>query len=61
MAGVVPPHGGPTRNEHDFLGARDVPDAALYGVQPDNLVVTRGAGTMEDGAAVQASARESKS
>lgn len=25
--------GGPTRREHDFLGQRDVPDAALYGVQ----------------------------
>jgi aspartate ammonia-lyase len=25
--------GGPTRKEHDFLGERDVPDAALYGVQ----------------------------
>ncbi|MBM4192788.1 MAG: aspartate ammonia-lyase [Gemmatimonadetes bacterium] len=24
---------GPTRREHDFLGDRDVPDAALYGVQ----------------------------
>ena len=25
--------GGTTRKEHDFLGERDVPDAALYGVQ----------------------------
>jgi len=25
--------GGPTRREHDLLGERDVPDAALYGVQ----------------------------
>jgi aspartate ammonia-lyase len=25
--------GGPTRTEHDFLGEREVPDAALFGVQ----------------------------
>ena len=25
--------GGPTRKEHDFLGEREVPDAALFGVQ----------------------------
>ncbi|MEA3245200.1 MAG: aspartate ammonia-lyase [Gemmatimonadota bacterium] len=25
--------GGPVRREHDFLGERDVPDAALYGIQ----------------------------
>jgi len=25
--------GGPSRKEHDFLGEREVPDAALYGVQ----------------------------
>ena len=28
-----PGFGGATRKEHDFLGERDVPDAALYGVQ----------------------------
>ena len=28
-----PGFGGATRREHDFLGERDVPDAALYGVQ----------------------------
>jgi len=28
-----PGFGGPTRREHDFLGERDVPDAALYGIQ----------------------------
>ena len=28
-----PGFGGPTRKEHDFLGERLVPDAALYGVQ----------------------------
>ena len=28
-----PGFGGPTRREHDFLGDREVPDAALYGVQ----------------------------
>ena len=28
-----PGFGGATRKEHDFLGERDIPDAALYGVQ----------------------------